>query len=391
MMDLIHLHCLAGQTVFLPFPLSHLLLCLSFEWVSEAQGDLEMKAGAVGSSVLLPAPDNITNMSFMQWEYRNASMSEYILQYYVQSSSTTVYPSYHDRVDFYPANGSLLLKKLREIDSGVYKATVNLIESGAKETFLEIFKPVSQPQLWSNSNLAGTTVALFCEVSEGRVDKIDWEKEGEPLPLERCYLLSENRSVLYIRRAEKPECGSFSCNVSNKVSWKESSLDLTLTSVSPLSGHALRMAAVALTFALVSGLGFIILLCQSEKRRLEVEAWRWVIVFIQGLVCVSAFLLFGATVLWMQEQGASAALILLDIFLTSVIIVTILVSATLALRPAKLSEFKTKKWQCIFLDFAAPGGVVVIVLFASYLMQNILDLSGEMKPHSDCIVSLLAK
>ncbi|XP_027682160.1 uncharacterized protein LOC114020402 isoform X3 [Chelonia mydas] len=311
------------------------VLLVAFQWTSEAARPLERKAAAVGSSVLLSAPDNIKDINFIQWEYLNGTTWDFIVQYYVGSQKPTLYAPYGDRVIFYSLNGSLLLEKLHETDSRVYKASINLIESEARTTLLKVLRPVSQPQIWSNSSLAGSPIELFCNVPEGTVENIDWEKDGDPLPQERYCLLSGSPSVLHIGKGEKSDCGSYSCNVSNEISWQESSLNLTIV-----------------------------------KR----ETWRWMSVFLQGLVCVSSVLLFAATVLWMQEEGPFAAFILLEFLLVYVIIVTALISATLACQPAKLSGFKTKPWQRVILDSAAPGAVILVVLFASLLLQKISRL-----------------
>ncbi|XP_065412477.1 uncharacterized protein LOC101942090 isoform X7 [Chrysemys picta bellii] len=312
------------------------MLLVVFQWTSEAARPLERKVAAVGSSVLLSAPDNIKDINFIQWEYLNGHISDFIVQYYVGSLEPTIYTHYGDRVVFYSTNGSLLLEKLQETDSGVYKASINLIESEARTTFLKVLRPVSQPQIWSNSSLAGSPIELFCNVPERTVENIDWEKEGGPLPQERCYLLSENDSVLHIGKGEKSDCGFYSCNVSNDISWQESSLNLIIVGISPPLEHALKMSAVALVFALVSGMGFFVLCCQSGKQRIKGETWRWMIIFIQGLVCVSCILLFAATVLWMQEEG-----------------------------------------QRVILDSAAPGAVILVVLFASLLLQKIYKLQDR--------------
>lgn len=55
-----------------------------------------------------------------------------------------------------------------------------------------------------------------------------WNKEGHPLPPEKCSTLSENFTVLRIREGEKSDCGFYSCNVSNVISWKEAALNLTV-------------------------------------------------------------------------------------------------------------------------------------------------------------------
>lgn len=78
-------------------------------------------------------------------------------------------------------------------------------------------------------NLAGLPIELVCVVPEGTVASISWKKEGHPLPPEKCYVPSENISVLQIRNGEKSDCGSYSCNVSNEISWKEAALNLTVT------------------------------------------------------------------------------------------------------------------------------------------------------------------
>lgn len=107
-------------------------------------------------------------------------------------------------------------------------------------------EPVPQPELQCSSKVAGSPIELVCVVPEGTVASISWKKDGHPLPPEKCYLLSEKDTVLQIRNGEKSDCGSYSCNVSNVISWKEASLDLTVTGQScpALAGPALcRVAA----------------------------------------------------------------------------------------------------------------------------------------------------
>ncbi|NXJ70803.1 CEAM6 protein, partial [Rostratula benghalensis] len=183
---------------------------------------------AAGSSVLLPAPD-IPNVSFTEWEYIRNTTPEFILQYYAHYQSPTIYSAYKGRVVFYPKNGSLLLQSVQETDSGIYRATVDLIQDKARTTFLEVIQPVPQPELQCRSNLAGSPIELACVVPEGRVAAISWKKDGHPLPPEKCYWLLGDETVLWIKNGDKSDCGSFSCNVSNMISWKEADLNLTVT------------------------------------------------------------------------------------------------------------------------------------------------------------------
>ncbi|NWX52498.1 HECAM protein, partial [Steatornis caripensis] len=186
------------------------------------------RVAAEGSSVLMHAPE-IRNVNFTEWEYIRNTTPEFILQYYADDQALTVYPAYRGRVVFYPKNGSILLQSLRETDSGIYKATVDLMQDKVRTTLLEVMKPVPQPKLQHSSDLAGSDIELACVVPEGTVASISWKKDGHPLSSKKCYLLSENLTVLRIRNGEKSDCGSYSCNVSNTISWKEAALTLTVT------------------------------------------------------------------------------------------------------------------------------------------------------------------
>lgn len=76
--------------------------------------------------------------------------------------------------------------------------------------------------------MAQATGEVLCDVAEGRVDTIAWKKDGQPLPPGGGFHLSDNLSVLYLRPAKKSDCGSYSCNASNGISWQETSLNVTV-------------------------------------------------------------------------------------------------------------------------------------------------------------------
>ncbi|NXG43339.1 PSG9 protein, partial [Psilopogon haemacephalus] len=186
------------------------------------------RVSIVGSSVLLEAP-NIPNANLTDWEVTRGATTDFILQYYAVDQAPTIYSIYQGRVLFYPSNGSILLQGLQETDSGLYRATVDLMHDKARMTLLKVIKPVPQPELLSSSNLAGSSIELLCVVPKGMEVSIVWKKGGHPLPPEKLCLLSENNTVLRIRSGEKADCGSYSCNVSNEISWKETTMDLTVT------------------------------------------------------------------------------------------------------------------------------------------------------------------
>ncbi|XP_064374098.1 uncharacterized protein LOC112987764 isoform X2 [Dromaius novaehollandiae] len=345
-------------------------LLVSLQWAAGAGGPLERKAAAVGSSVLLPVPDNVTHIHSVQWEYLNGTESRSILQHYGGSHSPAIHAPYVGRAIFHPSNGSLLLEDVQETDSGIYKVTINLGERESLKIQLEVLKPVSHPQLRSSALEAQSTVEVLCDVAEGRVDTITWKKDGQPLPPDRGFYLSSSISVLYLRKVKKSDCGSYSCNASNGISWQEASLNVTIAGLSPALQDVLRIAVVAVAFAATSGWGLIFPVCQSEKQRIRGELWRWLSVYTSGLVCISSVLASTAGILWMREEGPSIAFILPEILLAYVVVVTFLVSATVTFQPEKLIHLKSKTVQRT-MGYAAPGGVVSVVMTTSFLIKNI--------------------
>uniref|UniRef100_A0A8B9QIQ6 Immunoglobulin V-set domain-containing protein n=1 Tax=Apteryx owenii TaxID=8824 RepID=A0A8B9QIQ6_APTOW len=120
-------------------------LLVPLQWAAEAGGPLERKAAAVGSSVLLPVPDNVTHIYSVQWEYLNGTESRFILQHYRGSHSPAIHAPYTGRAIFHPSNGSLFLEDVQETDSGIYKVTVNLGERESLKIQLEV---LSKWRVW---------------------------------------------------------------------------------------------------------------------------------------------------------------------------------------------------------------------------------------------------
>ncbi|NXJ80996.1 HECA2 protein, partial [Trogon melanurus] len=184
------------------------------------------KTAPVGSSVLLPGPGNTTSVHSVRWEYLGGTSPQTILQFSGGSPSAATYAG---RAAFHPSNGSLLLEDVQESDSGVYRATVEVEDGQSLEILLDVLKPVSRPRLWSSAMVARATGWVICEVAEGsRVDTIAWKKDGRPLRPDGGFHLSDSPGVLYLRPAKKSDCGSYSCNVSNGISWQETSLNVTV-------------------------------------------------------------------------------------------------------------------------------------------------------------------
>uniref|UniRef100_A0A493U445 Ig-like domain-containing protein n=1 Tax=Anas platyrhynchos platyrhynchos TaxID=8840 RepID=A0A493U445_ANAPP len=345
-------------------------LLVPLQQAAEAEGALQRRVVVVGSSVLLAGPADAVHIHSARWEYLNGSISRAVVQYDEGSHYVAIHPPYVGRALFHPPNGSLLLEDLQESDSGIYKVTINLAERESLKVLLDVLKPVSRPQLWSSGLVAKATGEVLCEVVEGRVDTITWKKDGQALPRGRGFHVSGSLSILHLRAVKKSDCGSYSCNASNGISWQETSLNVTVAGLSPPLKDVLRIAVVAVVFAAVSGWGLVIPVCQSEKLRIRGELWRWLSAYTCGLVCVSSILAGTAGLLWMREEGPSIAVILPEIVLLYVIVVTFLVAANVTFQPTKLIQLKSTTAQRT-MGYTAPGGVLLVVLTSSFHIKNI--------------------
>ncbi|XP_064015343.1 hepatic and glial cell adhesion molecule-like isoform X3 [Pogoniulus pusillus] len=299
---------------------------------------------AAGASVLLEAP-SIANASLTDWEFIRRGTPEFILQYYADVQAPTIYPAYRGRVHFYPENGSILLQGLQEADSGIYRATVDLMRDKARTTLLEVVKPVSQPELQSSSNLAGSSIELLCVVPKGMEVSISWKKDGYPLPPEKLCLLSENSTVLQMRSGEKADCGSYSCNVSNEISWKEATMNLTVTGLTAPLHHVQRLAAVALIFIASSAASFITLLCWPRESSSGMEAWNHISLSGYILLCVCSILLLATSIIWMheEERGCSESVDLKHSCISAAVVIIMLLIVLLQYHRRKRMEMHKMK------------------------------------------------
>ncbi|XP_040555188.1 uncharacterized protein LOC422295 isoform X5 [Gallus gallus] len=309
-------------------------LLVPLKQAAEVESALQRRVAMVGSSVLLAGPHNITLIHSVQWEHLNGTASHTILQY--ERHNLTIHMPYIARAHLHASNGSLLLEDLQESDSGIYRVTVNRAERESLTILLDVLKPVSHPQLWSRGLVAKASGEVLCEVAEGRADTFTWKKDGQMLPPDRSYHLSGSLSVLHLRVAKKSDCGSYSCNASNGISWQETSLNVTVAGLSPPLQDVLRISVVAVVFAAVSGWGIIFPVCQSEKLRIS----------------------------------PSIAVIVPEIFLLYVIVITFLVAFTVTFQPTKLIQLKSTAAQRT-MGYAAPGGVLLVVVTSSFHMKNI--------------------
>ncbi|XP_038604320.1 hemicentin-2-like isoform X2 [Tachyglossus aculeatus] len=274
-------------------------------WPTEAMEYQERKVVTVGSSVFLSAPVKIHPRQLVQWEFISNIPLQVIVEHSNLTGRMTVHPPYNGRVQFNPENSSLLLKNVQETDSGIYKVVIDLNEKEAKKTLLKVIKPISKPQMRITTMLTGSATTLSCEVAEGQVDAVVWMKDGQPLPPEKCYQFSANQSVLFIKKLERSDCGSFSCNVSNEIQWQEASLNVSVEGFPSNFQWALVCAAVAVVIFGFSASVFLFLLFKQNKQRIALPMTLCATAFIGIILLVISVSFSVRTIYDFQGQGCS--------------------------------------------------------------------------------------
>ncbi|XP_059495532.1 CD48 antigen-like isoform X3 [Stegostoma tigrinum] len=129
-----------------------------------------------GSSVLLPGTDK--GFGSLQWEFSKPGKILPILDYI--GGHQQAYDQYKNRIELNKSDGTLLLKDVREGDTGRYKMTVDLDPIRTRIVTLRVFDPLSRPTVFCNGSLDGSPVLLICTVERGRADTIHWSRGQRP-------------------------------------------------------------------------------------------------------------------------------------------------------------------------------------------------------------------
>ncbi|XP_061454346.1 uncharacterized protein LOC133371197 isoform X2 [Rhineura floridana] len=312
--------------------LAPVLLWLFFQWTKGAEGPPEeTRATTVNFLFLLPPPENIlgevlpTQRGFPRGKYPPGHSMQ---QHHTGSPDPSVSP-------------------------------------------LGILKPLVQPIIRRESAREKLGIWLSCQVPGGTVDVIEWKRDGKPVSVGQKRHLPAN--LLNLPETEASSCGSYSCNASNSISWKESPLLSVTLGISKALQVSLQIAALALVFAGFSGWGILFPLCQPEKLRIRGKAWTWLSTYTNGLTCLASILAFVALILWSYDQGLSAALILPMFLLLYVMMVTSLVVGSNVFQLGVLHQITDKAVQRM-VDFTTPAGLILAIVMSGLQMKCIMNL-----------------
>ncbi|XP_078271998.1 uncharacterized protein LOC144602733 isoform X2 [Rhinoraja longicauda] len=261
-----------------------------------------------GGSVMFPgvAADQHGGVKVFQWKKAGGaagkgSPAKAMLQFHSGSRGAAVVRSYRGRVTFFPRNGSMAFLNVTRRDAGLYLLYVNLQRDAVQSVRLLVMDRLSEVSLWSNSSSLGSTVQLNCAVT-GTPRQYQWRKDGRPVS--RHHRLLNGNASLVIPRASRVDCGTYTCIVSNPVSFARENLTLTLYGVPAEQIVAMMVWASGLLYSSLSLIGSTFLrvykhASTTESRRILFYLLTW----LSGWNTPSLVIVHIAVISWVVLKG----------------------------------------------------------------------------------------
>ncbi|XP_067830142.1 uncharacterized protein [Heptranchias perlo] len=339
-----------------------------------SQARIEM-FGATGSSILLPgfSKEHFQNVHFIRWTF----LATQILDYYNTTQRPSFTNLYKNRCNFFPSNGSLVLRNVTMEDQGQYRVQINLNYSRSREIKLNVVEPLSQPLIMSDLTDVDTTVELICQVSVGKASSIQWRKDDEVITNGPQYQLVQNK--LIISKAKKSDCGNYTCTVKNPVSEMNNLYFLSIHGLPPLHRYTVGLSIAALISAAATLFGIIILCLHENSQAIGLELHKKMLQFLQIATMLSLIILFAAFVCWVCGEGPSGIAVFMLVLLSVLLILTILAAyvmkASVSQWLSAILSIKRKgcepvaNLQSSIIPAVAVPLIILLLLFGVYIMH----------------------
>ncbi|KAI6050428.1 natural killer cell receptor 2B4 isoform X2 [Marmota monax] len=250
--------------------LLHLLLLKGHH----GQGSPDSTYDVVGlSGRPLPLRPSNTQMeiSSVQWKMQLLSCPETYVILTWRNNSTPTYEDlalkhFNNTLDFNFENLTLLIKAAKPQDSGHYKLEVTN-ESGKVNVVhfkVFVFDHVEQPLLqeqWKALEERKCQVVLSCLVSRDSNVTYTWYRDNE--------LISTSGNFTYLEVSVDPnDQNTYTCNVSNPVSWASQTLNLTQGCLRvPLRSRILPFMVIVIILAILFIVTFTCFCVRKRKRK----------------------------------------------------------------------------------------------------------------------------
>ncbi|KAK1792808.1 hypothetical protein P4O66_012719 [Electrophorus voltai] len=243
-----------------------LFICVSDVFISAAGSSTSTERVVVYSTVgkSFTFPTRVPLTGTIQYEGRNIGV---VLN---KNTDTETDEKFKNRLHWDNQTGLFTLSDLRTEDSGGYTVESSKESKIKQEYQLEVYKNVPAPQVTSsNSSSDNTVCSLLCSVINGRGLVLFWYKDN--FILNRTSSSNLNAILHLPLEIEKPKNENFICVVSNPVSNKTTTANITtLCYHSPVHGDGRQryiVGAVLSGFSVVAVIGVAVYLRRRKWQK----------------------------------------------------------------------------------------------------------------------------
>nr|XP_010346859.1 natural killer cell receptor 2B4 isoform X2 [Saimiri boliviensis boliviensis] len=206
-----------GQVVTLT-----LLLLLKGYQGQECQVPPYHKVGISGQRLQLQPNSTQMKVENVQWKMRLPSREEFNQIFKWEDGST--FNASNDRFHFEIESPTLLIKAAQPQDSGFYCVEATYMNGHVQRTTFQVsvFDTVGKPRLHGQGKILDSgrcQVALSCLASTDGNVTYAWYRGSE--------LIQTAGNLTYLEEVDVDGLHTYTCNVSNPVSWESHTLDLT--------------------------------------------------------------------------------------------------------------------------------------------------------------------
>ncbi|XP_076426018.1 pregnancy-specific glycoprotein 22-like [Peromyscus maniculatus bairdii] len=180
---------------------------------------------AEGERVLLQVhnlPEDLLN--FVWYKSKDGTQIHKIVEY-TRARNSTIWGAEHRRRWMVYNNGSLMLQKVTEKDSGMYMLEVSKNDSNIDKASVELYvkKNVTQPFVQiTDTTFTGRRSVIFMCISPDTDIFIHWFFNNKSLKLTERMTMSPTKCGLKIDPIKSEDAGEYKCEVSNQFSLKTS-------------------------------------------------------------------------------------------------------------------------------------------------------------------------
>ncbi|XP_053463305.1 natural killer cell receptor 2B4 isoform X2 [Nycticebus coucang] len=252
------------------------LIILLFLKMPQGQGCPGSTSDVVGlSGQSLQLQPKITQMKIYSvvWKRQLSSPSAYqhILSWENGSkpkNESLTWTIFNNKFSFRTENLTLLINTAQEQDSGSYCLEVTN-ESGRVWTAkfqVSVFDRVEKPHLQEQEKVLDRgrcQVSLYCLVSRDRNVTYSWYRGSK--------FIHKARNLTYLKEEIDNNMYTYTCNVSNPVSWNSHSLNLTASCQSVQQEFRFWPLLVTIVIVITLLLGILTCLCMWKRKRKQPE------------------------------------------------------------------------------------------------------------------------